>query len=36
VLLKLGTYGLLAVALPIGLVNADGSTPFPGLIKALA
>ncbi|HEX8915526.1 MAG TPA: NADH-quinone oxidoreductase subunit M [Humisphaera sp.] len=35
VLLKLGTYGILAVAVPIGLVNADGSAAFPDLIKGL-
>jgi NADH-quinone oxidoreductase subunit M len=35
VLLKLGTYGIFTLAIPIGLVNADGSTPFPELIKAL-
>jgi NADH-quinone oxidoreductase subunit M len=35
VLLKLGTYGIMAVAIPIGLVNADGTSSFNGLIQAL-
>jgi NADH-quinone oxidoreductase subunit M len=32
VLLKLGTYGMLRLALPIGLVTANGSAAFPKLI----
>jgi len=32
VLLKLGTYGLLRLALPIGLIGIDGSAVFPALI----
>lgn len=35
VLLKLGTYGILAIALPIGLISADGTSPFPTTIKVL-
>ena len=35
VLLKLGTYGLLRLALPIGLVASDGSAVFPALIHFL-
>lgn len=35
VLLKLGTYGILAVALPIGLINADGTSPFKTTIHVL-
>jgi NADH-quinone oxidoreductase subunit M len=35
VLLKLGTYGLLRLALPIGMVNASGFL-FPGFAKFLA
>jgi len=32
VLLKLGTYGILILAVPIGLVNAGGAATFPHLI----
>ena len=35
VLLKLGTYGLLRLALPIGLVAGDGEAVFPSLIHFL-
>lgn len=35
VLLKLGTYGLLRLAIPIGMVGADGPA-FPTLLKCLA
>jgi len=35
VLLKLGTYGILAIALPIGLINADGTSPFKTTIHVL-
>jgi NADH-quinone oxidoreductase subunit M len=35
VLLKLGTYGLLRLALPIGLVTAGGAAVFPPLIHFL-
>jgi NADH-quinone oxidoreductase subunit M len=34
VLLKLGTYGLLRLAVPVGIV-ADGGVAFPGLVKLL-
>ncbi len=33
VLLKLGTYGLLRLALPIGLVTADGTAAFPDVVR---
>jgi NADH-quinone oxidoreductase subunit M len=35
VLLKLGTYGLLILAVPIGLVNAGGSATFPQLVHVV-
>ncbi len=35
VLLKLGTYGILRLALPIGFAHANGSVVFPTLIKAV-
>src|SRR5438270_8996515 len=35
VLLKLGTYGLLRLAVPIGMIDASG-VAFPGAVKALA
>src|SRR3954465_1555890 len=35
VLLKLGTYGLLKIALPMGLLSADGLM-FPAIVKAIA
>jgi NADH-quinone oxidoreductase subunit M len=34
--LKLGTYGLLRIALPIGLIAADGHVLFPGVLTFLA
>jgi NADH-quinone oxidoreductase subunit M len=34
--LKLGTYGLLRIALPIGLITADGKVLFPIVLQALA
>jgi NADH-quinone oxidoreductase subunit M len=34
--LKLGTYGLLRLAVPIGLIKADGSILFPGVVFVLA
>jgi NADH-quinone oxidoreductase subunit M len=34
--LKLGTYGLLRVALPIGLIAIDGSVLFPAVLTGLA
>jgi NADH-quinone oxidoreductase subunit M len=34
VLLKLGTYGLLRLAVPVGIV-ADGGVAFPGMVKLL-
>jgi NADH-quinone oxidoreductase subunit M len=34
--LKLGTYGLLRIALPIGLINKDGTVLFPVVLQALA
>ena len=34
--LKLGTYGLLRIALPIGLITADGAVLFPRLLCFLA
>jgi NADH-quinone oxidoreductase subunit M len=34
--LKLGTYGLLRIALPIGLITADGKVLFPLVLQALA
>ncbi|MGN6369394.1 MAG: complex I subunit 4 family protein [Phycisphaerae bacterium] len=34
--LKLGTYGLLRIALPIGLINTDGSVLFPGVLNGVA
>ena len=34
--LKLGTYGLLRIALPIGLIKLDGSVLFPGVLAGLA
>jgi NADH-quinone oxidoreductase subunit M len=36
VLLKLGTYGLLRLALPIGLVAYDGAVAFPRALMVLA
>ncbi len=36
VLLKLGTYGLLRLALPIGLVDANGQATYPELTRVLA
>src|SRR3954470_17559111 len=33
--LKLGTYGLLRIALPIGLITSDGHVLFPIVLKAL-
>ena len=36
VLLKLGTYGLLRLALPVGFVGPGGGALFPGLIATLA
>ncbi len=36
VLLKLGTFGLLRLALPIGLLDASGNLVFPGLVVFLA
>jgi len=36
VLLKLGTYGLLRLALPVGLVNTGGGPLFPTLVGVLA
>ena len=33
--LKLGTYGLLRIALPIGLITIDGQILFPIVLKAL-
>src|SRR5207302_637504 len=35
VLLKLGTYGLLRLALPIGLIGLDGQPVFPGLARIM-
>jgi len=35
VLLKLGTYGLIRLAVPIGLLAADSSVTFPGLLHFL-
>src|SRR4051812_21812451 len=35
VLLKLGTYGLLRLAMPMGLLGPDGLM-FPGIVKAIA
>jgi NADH-quinone oxidoreductase subunit M len=34
--LKLGTYGLLRIALPIGLITRDGSFLFPRVVEFLA
>jgi len=34
--LKLGTYGLLRIALPIGLITVGGGVLFPGVLSALA
>jgi NADH-quinone oxidoreductase subunit M len=34
--LKLGTYGLLRIAVPIGLLKADGTILFPGVVTAIA
>lgn len=34
--LKLGTYGLLRIALPVGLIGADGSVLFPKVLMVLA
>ena len=34
--LKLGTYGLLRIALPIGLITTDGGVLFPSVLAALA
>jgi len=34
--LKLGTYGFLRIALPIGIIKADGSVLFPGIVSAVA
>lgn len=34
--LKLGTYGLLRIALPVGLITADGSVLFPQVLNVLA
>jgi NADH-quinone oxidoreductase subunit M len=34
--LKLGTYGLLRVALPIGLIAIDGSVLFPSVLTGIA
>jgi NADH-quinone oxidoreductase subunit M len=34
--LKLGTYGLLRIALPIGLIKSDGNVLFPPVLEALA
>ena len=36
VLLKLGTYGLLRLALPVGLAGRDGSPLFPTLVSVIA
>ena len=36
VLLKLGTYGLIRLAVPIGLLNADQGLVFPTLVRAVA
>ncbi|HLL88582.1 MAG TPA: NADH-quinone oxidoreductase subunit M [Tepidisphaeraceae bacterium] len=36
VLLKLGTYGLLVLAVPIGLVTTGGGVAFPALVQFLA
>jgi NADH-quinone oxidoreductase subunit M len=36
VLLKLGTYGLLRLALPVGLVNSRGGPLFPTVITVIA
>jgi NADH-quinone oxidoreductase subunit M len=34
--LKLGTYGLLRIALPVGLINADGSVLFPQVLNVVS
>src|SRR5699024_7916537 len=34
--LKLGTYGLLRIALPIGMIKTDGTPLFPGVLNVLA
>jgi NADH-quinone oxidoreductase subunit M len=34
--LKLGTYGLLRIALPIGLIDRDGSVLFPAVMTGIA
>ena len=36
VLLKLGTYGLLRLALPVGLAGRDGTPLFPTLVSVIA
>jgi len=36
VLLKLGTYGILRFVLPFGFAHADGTVPFPALLRWVA
>ncbi|HYO10620.1 MAG TPA: NADH-quinone oxidoreductase subunit M [Tepidisphaeraceae bacterium] len=34
--LKLGTYGMLRIALPVGLITRDGGVLFPGVLQFMA